>query len=79
MIRRVHPRILLPGFAFKHRDSIAFWEKLLTGRSAEIWLLSVSPSLWFAVMYWKSPIKWLKKALSRARAAGKRAAPLRSA
>lgn len=55
-------RTFLPGFAFKYRDKSAFWDKLLSGRSAEIWLLSDSPRFWFVLKYWNSPIKWLKTA-----------------
>jgi putative NADPH-quinone reductase len=55
-------RTFLPGFAFKYRDNSAFWDKLLVGRSAELWLLSDSPRFWFFLMYWNSPIKWLKTA-----------------
>jgi putative NADPH-quinone reductase len=55
-------RTFLPGFAFKYREKSAFWDKLLTGRSAEIWLLSDSPRFWFVLKYWNSPITWLKTA-----------------
>lgn len=55
-------RTFLPGFAFKYRDKSALWDKLLVGRSAEIWLLSDSPRFWIVLMYWNSPIKWLKSA-----------------
>ena len=55
-------RTFLPGFAFKYRDKSAFWDKLLVGRSAELWLLSDSPRFWFVLKYWNSPIKWLKTA-----------------
>lgn len=55
-------RTFLPGFAFHYRDKGPFWDKLLTGRSAELWMMSDSPRLWFFFMYWNSPIKWLKSA-----------------
>lgn len=55
-------RTFLPGFAFHYRDKSALWDKLLVGRSAELWLLSDSPRFWFFIMYWNSPIKWLKSA-----------------
>jgi NAD(P)H dehydrogenase (quinone) len=55
-------RTFLPSFAFKYRDSGPFWDKLLVGRSSELWLLSDSPRIWFALKYWNSPIKWLKTA-----------------
>ncbi len=55
-------RVFLPGFAFKYRDNSRFWNKLLAGRSAEIWLLSDSPRIYFLFKYWNSPIEWLKTA-----------------
>ncbi|MDH4468231.1 MAG: NAD(P)H-dependent oxidoreductase [Bacteriovoracaceae bacterium] len=55
-------RTFLPGFAFHYRNNSSRWDKLLSGRSAELWLLSDSPKLWFFIMYWNSPIKWLKTA-----------------
>lgn len=55
-------RTFLPGFAFHYRANSALWDKLLAGRSAELWMLSDSPRFWFVFMYWNSPIKWLKSA-----------------
>jgi putative NADPH-quinone reductase len=55
-------RIFLPGFAFKYRTNGSLWDKLLMGRSAELWLMSDSPRFWFIIKYWNSPIKWLKTA-----------------
>jgi NAD(P)H dehydrogenase (quinone) len=55
-------RVFLPGFAFKYHENSALWDKLLKGRSAELWLLSDSPRIWFIIKYWNSPIKWLKTA-----------------
>ena len=55
-------RTFLPGFAFHYREKSSLWDKLLAGRSAELWMLSGSPWFWFFFMYWNSPIKWLKSA-----------------
>lgn len=55
-------RVFLPGFAFKYRENSKLWDKLLQGRSAELWLMSDSPRFWFLIKYWNSPIKWLKTA-----------------
>lgn len=55
-------RVFLPGFAFRYHEKGALWDKLLKGRSGEIWLMSDSPWIWFFFKYWNSPIKWLKTA-----------------
>lgn len=55
-------RVFLPGFAFKYREKGPFWDRLLVGRSGEIWLMSDSPRIWFLLKYWNSPVKWLKTA-----------------
>lgn len=55
-------RVFLPGFAFKYRENSVRWDKLLDGRSGEIWLMSDSPWFWYFFAYWNSPVKWLKTA-----------------
>lgn len=55
-------RVFLPGYGFKYHAKGPFWDKLLKGRSAEIWLLSDSPKYWIWFQYWSSPVKWLKVA-----------------
>ena len=55
-------RTFLPGFAFKYHQKGPWWDRLLTGRTAEIWLTSDSPRIWCWVMYRDSAIKWLKSA-----------------
>ncbi len=44
-------RVFLPGFAFRYREKGAFWDRLLTGRSAELIVTMDSPPWyyrWFA-------------------------------
>ena len=55
-------RIFLPGFAFQYHAKGSLWDKLLKGRSAEIWLLSDSPWIWYFFKYGNSAVKWLKSA-----------------
>lgn len=55
-------RVFLPGFAFKYYTKGPFWDRLLAGRSGEIWLMSDSPRIYFLLKYWNSPVKWLKSA-----------------
>lgn len=41
-------RVFLPGFAFKYREGSPFWDRLLSGRSAELLVTMDSPP-WY---YW---------------------------
>lgn len=40
-------RIFLPGFAFKYRPQSALWDRLLTGRSAELLVTMDSPPWYY--------------------------------
>lgn len=40
-------RVFLPGFAFKYRQGSPFWDRLLTGRSAEVLVTMDSPPWYF--------------------------------
>ena len=40
-------RIFLPGFAFKYRPNSALWDRLLTGRSAELLVTMDSPPWYY--------------------------------
>lgn len=40
-------RVFLPGFAFKYRPNSALWDKLLTGRSAELLATMDSPPWYY--------------------------------
>ena len=55
-------RVFLPGFAFKYHQKGPYWDRLLSGKSGEIWLTSDSPRIWFWFMYRDSAIRWLKSA-----------------
>ncbi|MDF2381231.1 NAD(P)H-dependent oxidoreductase [Nostoc ellipsosporum NOK] len=39
-------RTLLPGFAFKYHEKDPFWDRLLSGRKAEVINTCDSPSIW---------------------------------
>lgn len=40
-------RVFLPGFAFKYRENSAFWDRLLTGRSARLIVTMDSPPWYY--------------------------------
>lgn len=47
-------RIFLPGFAFKYRDHSQLWDKLLSGRSAEL-LVTMDTPPWYYRWIYRSP------------------------
>lgn len=55
-------RVFLPGFAFNAHAKDPFYDRLLAGRSGEIWLCSDAPRTWFFLNYWNSPIRMFKTA-----------------
>jgi putative NADPH-quinone reductase len=44
-------RIFLPGFAFKYRDNSMFWDRLLSGRSAQLLVTMDTPPWYFRWVY----------------------------
>ena len=47
-------RTLLPGFAYKYREDNPFWDKLLTGRTAEL-LVTMDTPPWYYRWVWNRP------------------------
>lgn len=47
-------RTFLPGFAYKYRTNSQFWDKLLSGRSAQLLVTMDTPS-WYYRWVWKRP------------------------
>lgn len=54
-------RVLLPGFGFRYRKNSALWDKLLKGRSAQVYITMDSPYWWFRYVYKNPAINMLKK------------------
>ena len=54
-------RLFLPGMAFKYRENSPFWDKLLTGKTAEIIVTMDTPAWYFWLIYSNSGINQLKK------------------
>ena len=53
-------RILLPGFAFKHRSGKVFPEKLLKGKSIRLMVTMDTPKWWYYLIYRASQYQILK-------------------
>lgn len=49
-------RVLLPGFAFKYRSDSQRWDKLLSGRSADLLVTLDTPRWYFHWIYGARPI-----------------------
>tara|TARA_B100001939_G_scaffold295411_1_gene268869 strand:- start:6614 stop:7228 length:615 start_codon:yes stop_codon:yes gene_type:complete len=54
-------RTLLPGFGFKYRKGSPLWDKLLAGRSAQLYVTMDSPYWWFRFVYGNPAINMLKR------------------
>jgi NAD(P)H dehydrogenase (quinone) len=55
-------RTLYSGFAYKYHENDPFWDKLLSGRSAQLITTCDAPSWWIAFMYRNSDLNMLKRA-----------------
>jgi len=44
-------RVFLPGYAFKYRDNSAFWDKLLSGRTAHLIVTLDTPPWYYRWIY----------------------------
>lgn len=56
-------RALHPGFAFKYHENDPFWDKLLSGKKAEIIRTSDAPQSWIWWKYKNSDINMMKHAV----------------
>ena len=56
-------RVLLPGFAFKYREHSSSWDKLLSGKSARLFVTSDAPSWWLYLNYFHPAVNMMKKAV----------------
>lgn len=44
-------RVFLPGFAFKYREGSRFWDRLLSGRTAQLFVTMDTPPWYFRWVY----------------------------
>lgn len=51
LLKGFFDRALLPGFAFKYRNSSQHWDKLLSGRSADLLVTMDTPPWYFRWIY----------------------------
>ena len=54
-------RTLLPGFAFKLRENSNGWDRLLSGKSARLFVTSDAPSWWLYLNYFHPAVNMMKK------------------
>lgn len=55
LLKGLIDRVLLPGFAFRHRPKSALWDRLLAGRSADLLITSDTPS-WYLHWVYGAPV-----------------------
>lgn len=54
LLKGFFDRVLLPGFAFKYRPNSSLWDKLLTGRTAQL-LVTMDTPPWYYRWVWHRP------------------------
>jgi putative NADPH-quinone reductase len=47
-------RVFLPGFAFQYREGSRFWDRLLSGRSAHLFVTMDTPP-WYYRLFYRMP------------------------
>ncbi|HEX4847145.1 MAG TPA: NAD(P)H-dependent oxidoreductase, partial [Novosphingobium sp.] len=57
-------RVLLPGWAFRYHKHDQMWDRLLAGRSADLFVTMDTPP-WFLRLFWSDPVmkRWNKQIL----------------
>lgn len=61
LLKGFFDRVFLPSFAFKYRENSPFWDRLLTGRSADVFITSDTPKLYLKLSYGSPVLKQMKK------------------
>jgi putative NADPH-quinone reductase len=60
-MKGVFDRAYLPGFAMRYHDTDPFWDRLLTGRSADVFLTSDTPAWWDRYVYGQPAARQIKR------------------
>ena len=55
MLKGLLDRVILLGFAFRYRRDSPFWDRLLTGRSADI-IITMDTPPWYLRMIYRDPV-----------------------
>jgi len=56
-------RVLLPGFAFQYRQGSQFWDKLLSGRTAQLMVTMDTPAWYYRWIYHRPGHHQMKKTI----------------
>lgn len=62
LLKGVFDRAILPGYGFRYHERDPMWDKLLTGRSAQVFTTSDAPNIWTLLAYRNSDLGTVKNA-----------------
>jgi putative NADPH-quinone reductase len=54
LLKGFFDRVFVPGYAFKYRENSRFWDKLLAGRSADVFVTMDTPG-WYNWLVYNRP------------------------
>lgn len=63
LLKGFFDRVLLPGFAFKYRANSQLWDKLLSGRTADLLVTQDTPSWYFRWVYGAPAHRQMKRTI----------------
>ncbi|MEM9705011.1 MAG: NAD(P)H-dependent oxidoreductase [Pseudomonadota bacterium] len=61
LLKGFFDRALLPGVAFKYHDNDPFWDRLLSGRSADVIITADTPKFFLQLSYGSPILKQIEK------------------
>jgi len=56
-------RVFLPGFAFKYRPGSQFWDRLLSGRSAQVFITLDTPPWYYRWVYGQPGVHQIRRTI----------------
>lgn len=63
LLKGFFDRTLLPGYAFRYRKDSQFWDKLLTGRSAQVFMTMDTPPWYYRFVYGMPSHRQIKRTI----------------